>query len=438
MEWWPIIKISWGVAGLVIAGIIMVVALRARGVFRWHRAIRREIDALAAEAEAETAPPARRRAIKIIISRCDDIFRSLSPEIGDIERQRTFIRTIAACYFPDAGRPELQISLGQCLRSLEASLSRFDRILQRPGIGRIRALNIRQIRGVYDWSADLMQRPFMKWYLSHRKFIQRMSRIRLVILPDPFSLLFFLSQRLVVLVMMKNLVADITLYLGRLALEAYDCTEPACMMESDEILEETLEELSQMEESRALPLSPRVAEIRKRLVGFPALMISTPTWMDWKKAVQESADILAREHFPDSARPLEEAAIGPLLVRTRSWLSTLARGEKIAIVRYIYKTRLETLFQAKDLTDLVLPTAVRSFVRHAFNAYGWLKWPWKVYRWSKRASLPGIAVDLGWTFGKKSAIAMIYGKSFDQICEEIDWVYRLSSRIKTTGRVGKK
>jgi len=164
----------------------------------------------------------------------------------------------------------------------------------------------------------------------------------------------------------------------------------------------------------------------KKLLSFPAVMFSPPTWEDWKKAVRKSATIIARNHFPDSDNPLTEAAIGPLLQRIRWRLDSIAKGEETRVLGYVYKLRLETLFQAKDVTDLVLPAKVRRFIRYGFRAYGWLKWPWKLYRWSKRASLPGIAVNLGWTFGKKSIVVFIYGRAFDQVCEELDWVYKLS------------
>ena len=131
--------------------------------------------------------------------------------------------------------------------------------------------------------------------------------------------------------------------------------------------------------------------------------------------------------FPIPTAPLEEAAIGPLLYRTRSWLSTLGKGNNIILVRHLYKTRLETLFFAKDISDLVLTPTVRGIVRSSFSTYGWLRWPLKIYRRVKRFSLSGVAADLGWILGKKSALALICGRTFDQTCRELDWVYRASA-----------
>ena len=51
---------------------------------------------------------------------------------------------------------------------------------------------------------------------------------------------------------------------------------------------------------------------------------------------------------------------------------------------------------ARPSIDVLFETAV--------DAYGWLKWPLKIYRRAKRFSLPGIAADLGWVLGKRSAL----------------------------------
>jgi hypothetical protein len=178
----------------------------------------------------------------------------------------------------------------------------------------------------------------------------------------------------------------------------------------------------------AMETDPDLLEIRRELVGFSTVMLSNPTWEKWKVAVRKAADHIARKYFPDSDTPVEEAAIGPLLYRTRSWLDTLGKGETIAIVRYAYRTRLETLFQARDVSDLILTPTVRRAMRTALGTYGWLKWPLFIYRRAKRFSLPRMAVDLGWFVGKKTILVLIHGRTFDQVCRELDWVYRISSR----------
>ena len=424
MDWWLIIKLFWGGIGLGLACLLLIVVWRAHGIIVWNRSIQNELNALGKE--AETVSSNRRNGIRVIQNQCDGILYSLSPRLGDLDHLRDYVRAIAACFFPDAKRPELQVSLGYLIQCLNDSLVRFDRIIQRPGLNRLKSINIRTIRNLYRWSTGVMQHPSVKWYVNHRILIRRISRIRFLLFIDPLSWVFLLSQKIVVLLLIRTLVLDITVYLGKLVLNAYDPNHSGSVAEDVEVLEETLEDLSHMQMPPVMETDPVLLEIRRGLVGFSTMMLSNPTWEKWKSAIRKAADHIARNHFPDSDNPVEEAAIGPLLYRTRSWLNTLGKGDTIAIVRYAYRTRLETLFQARNVTGLILTPTVRRGMRTAFGTYGWLKWPRIIYRQTKRFSLPRIAVDVGWVVGKKTILVLIYGWTFDQVCRELDWVYRIS------------
>jgi hypothetical protein len=426
MDWWWIIKLFWGGIGLGLACLLLIAVWRARGIIAWNRSLQKELKSLARG--AETVSLDRRNGIRVIQDRCDEILYSLSPKIGDLDQLRDYVRAIAACFFPDAQHPELQVSLGYLVQCMNDSLVRFDRILQRPELNRLKSINIKTIRNLYRWSIGVMQHPSVKWYARHRILIRRISRIRFLFFIDPFSWIFLLSRKVVVLLLIRTLVLDITVYVGKLALNAYDQGHDRSEEDDVVILEETLEDLSHVQMPPAMEADPVILEIRQELVGFSTVMLSNPTWEKWKAAVRKAADHIARNYFPDSDTPVEEAAIGPLLYRTRSWLDTLGKGETIAIVKYAYRTRLETLFQARDVSDLILTPTVRRAMRTALGTYGWLKWPLFIYRRAKRFSLPRIAVDLGWFVGKKTILVLIHGRTFDQVCRELDWVYRISSR----------
>ncbi len=428
LDWWPITRLVWGGIGFGFACLILIVAWRARGVLSWNLALQKELKNLAIQ--VEKAAPARKNALSLIQKRCYRILHSLSPwEAADATHLRDFVRSIAACFFPGFERPELQVSLGHLVRSIDASLSLFDRIIHRPGLNRLETINLRTIHELYRWSDELIQRPYVQWYVAHRNAVGRFSLLRLLILPDPFSWFFFLSRKLVILVLMKSLLVDLTLFAGKLALDAFDREYDSTVEETPHILEETLEDLSHIKMPPVMENDPTIKEIRQGLVGLPVLLYSDPAWEKWKAAVLKAADHIARRHFPGADKPLEEAAIGPLLRRTRSWFKTLGKGENVTVVRYIYKTRLETLFKARDVTDLVLSPMVRRLFRTSFRTYGQLKWPLKIYLRAKRLTLPGIAMDLGWVLGKKSALALIFGRTFDQACRELDWVYRISADV---------
>ncbi|MDJ0780909.1 MAG: hypothetical protein QNJ22_03015 [Desulfosarcinaceae bacterium] len=426
MDWWWIIKLSWGAIGLGLTCLLLIVMWRAQGIIVWNRSLQKELKSLAKE--ANTVSLNRRNGIQVIQDRCDEILSSLSPSLGDLDQLRDYVRAIAACFSPDAKRPELQVTLGYLIKCLNDSLVRFDLILQRPALNRMKSLNIRTIRNLYRWSNGVMQHPTMKWYADHRILIRRISRLRFVLLIDPFSWILLLSRKVVALLLIRSLVLDITVYLGKVALNAYDQNHGRSEDADVGVLEETLEDLSHVQMPPAMATDPVLLEIRQELVGFSTVMLSNLTWEKWKKAVLKAADHIARKYFPESDTPMEEAAIGPLLYRTRSWLDTLGKGETIAIVRYAYRTRIETLFQAKDVSNLILTPRVRTLMRTALGTYGWLKWPLFIYRHAKRFSLPRMAIDLGWFAGKKTILVLIHGRTFDHVCRELDWVYKISSR----------
>jgi hypothetical protein len=426
MDWWWIIKLFWGGIGLGLTGLLLIAVWRARNIIVWNRSLHKELKAL--DKEAETVSLNRSNGIRVILDRCDGIRYSLSPRLGDLDQLRDYVRAIAACFFPDAQRPELQVSLGYLIQCMKDSLARFDRILQRPGLNRLKSLNVKTVRNLHRWSGGVMQHPSVKWVVEHRILIRRISRIRFLFFIDPLSWIFLLSRKVVVLLLIRTLVLDITVYVGQVALNAYDHDHEKSEENGVDRLEETLEDLSHMQMPPEMETDPDLLEIRRELVGFATVMWSNPTWEKWKSSVRKAAEHIARKYFPDSDTPVEEAAIGPLLYRTRSWLNTLGKGEMIAIVRYAYRTRLETLFQARDVSDLILTPTVRRAMRTALDTYGWLKWPLFIYRRAKRFSLPRMAVDLGWFVGKKSILVLIHGRTFDQVCRELDWVYRTSSR----------
>jgi hypothetical protein len=60
-----------------------------------------------------------------------------------------------------------------------------------------------------------------------------------------------------------------------------------------------------------------------------------------------------------------------------------------------------------------------------------MKWPLKVYRWARKRSPWGIAVEVGWQATKKATLAHLYGKTFDRACRELDTVYRMSHRLNS-------
>ncbi len=428
MDYTLILKILWAAVSLSVLGIIIIVLLRFRSVFRWKQALINDLSALGKE--DASASVARTQGIKIIEQRCRQVFESSSPDIEELKDIPQYIIAIAACYHPDTEHPELHVRVGSVLQSLDISLHRFDSILKRPGFGKLQNITIRHIRNSYRWYQKFTSSRWGSWYLKHRTNVHRFLVLRLFILPDPLSWLAYLSRHLTILLLTKYLMADLYLFFGRLALNAYDIEASSAPEDEKKVLEDGLEALETLEEKEEPELDPELSEIRKRLAGFRATMLSDPTFALWKAAVYEAAGIIAKKHFPESDAPLEEAGIRPLLERGRYWIDAFIKGEEYPLLGKFYNIRLYTLYQAKNLTDMLLPAPVRTALANAGKAYKWLKWPLRIYIWVRRISPWQIALDVGWSVGKKAGLSYLCGKTYDKACKELENVYRESRKLK--------
>lgn len=432
MDGWVVLKFFWAALASATALAVLVWSVRARGLLSWRKRLTAELAAIE-KATRHTKGP-QSCGMQIVAARCRSILQDISPEVADLRNLPPFIQSIAACYHPAADRPELQATVGAFLKSFSASLDRLDHILNRPGFKKIRALNIRQIRATRQWYTRLAKAPLFRWWLRHRTTIRQMAAFRFFIYADPFMLLAYASNRLTILVLLKYLLVDLYLFSGKVAVEAFEQTPTS--VEADETseveLQATLEELNAAGDNIQeddFSSDPQILAIRRQLVGFTALLSATPTPKIWWTAIIRAAEVIARKYFPDAPKPIEEATLGPLLDRSRFWIETLSRGEQYLITRQIYRLRLETVFRAKDIPTLI-PGAVKSIIGRGYFAYGWLKWPLRVYRWAKRRTPWSIAVAIGWQAAKKASLAYLYGRAFDHACRGLESVYRDSRRIR--------
>ncbi len=371
-----------------------------------------------------------RQGIDLVQIRCRNILYAISPEVLQVSDLPNYIQSIAACYFPDAERPELQITVQAFLDSLQKSLFRLDLILRRSGFRKLRTLSINRIVKTHNIFMKVSGSPIYRWYSKYRRFIQRAGRLRLWLYFDPLLLIAFLSNRLTILVLVKYLLVDLHLYFGKLTLEAFE--KPRAIVDEEDIkknLEEMLSEMDSRGNNQRAVEDPRIEAIRRRLVGLSSIVMSDPTIGAWKNAVRDAGEVIAGRYFPEAGNPLGEAAVGPVLERSLAWLTTLSKGDEYLIARRFYQLRLETLFQAKDMSQQFLPVFLRGLIKKTYTAYGWAKWPLKVYRWSKKSSPLGVALEIGWQAAKKAGLAHLYGRSFDRACRELEIIYRESREI---------
>ena len=435
MDWWSTLHIlqgvlAFGVMLLTTASIIVV--WRLRGILNWKRSLSKELKGLNKEAEA--AGERKKQALKIVRERCYEVWHSTSPEMKELADISVYVHSIATCYYPGLEKPELRITIGRFLKSAHDSVDRLELILRRPGFQRLRGVRIRHIRRSYEWYDRVSQYWIVRFVSRYRKLVTRIFQFRLVILPDPFSWLAYLSNRLTMLTLTRCLLVDAYLFVGRLAVHAYneEGKEEPIPSELGE-LEKTLEDFDSLEPSEPDVTDPQLLEIRNRLVGFPSMLIFSPGLEDWKKAVERAAKVIAGKYFPDTERPLEEAALGPLLTRSQIWIKSLCKTEKIPVVKRFHRIQIQSLYRMKSFTDIWLPKQVRIFAKKTWDMYRWMKWPLMVYRGVKKSSPAGIAMDVGWMVSKKAFTNFICRSTFDMACQELEMIYS-QSRAKEVKR----
>jgi hypothetical protein len=428
MDWlvvWRVLKIVLASGSILLTVITIIGIWRLRGVLNWKHFLRNELKDL--NKETETAGKARHQALELVKDRCQKAWRASSPELGEVLEISSYVRSIAGCYHKGAEKPEWRISVGRFISAAQELVHQLELILGRPGFRRIQRVRIRHIRQSFEWYEDARKNRIVQYLSRNLKSIKRAFRIRLVILPDPFSWLAYLSNRLTVLTLTRCLLVDIYLFVGKMAVDAYDDENqgntPAAGVGE---LEKTLDDLDSLENFEMYIRDPQIRRIRDRLVGFHSMVTSSPGLKEWKEALVQTANIIAKKHFPESVRPLEEAALGPLLARSRVWIKSLCDADAFPIVNRLYMIRIESFFNMKSFTDSLLPKPFRSLMKKGWEMYGWMKWPLKGFRWIKTGSPIGVATGVGWAMAKRGVINLVYRRTYDMAYKELEIVYRQS------------
>jgi hypothetical protein len=425
MGWWLTWDILQGALAcgvMLLAAASILVVWRLRGILNWKRSLSDELKGL--DKEAEAAGVHKEQALKIVRERCQRVWHASSPGLKELADISLYVHSIAACYYPGLEKPELRITIGRFLKSAHDFADRLELILRRPGFQRLRGVRIRHIRHSYEWYDRVSHYRIVRFVRRYGRLIRRIFQLRLVFLPDPFSWLAYLSNRLTMLTLTRCLLVDVYLFVGRLAVQAYDeeGKEEPIRSELGE-LEKALEDPDVLEPSGLDATDAQILEIRNRLVGFPSVLISSPGLEDWKNAVGHAAKVIAGRYFPDAQRPLEEAALGPLLTRSQSWITSVCKTEKIPVVKKLHRIPIHSLYRLRSFTDIWLPRQVRVFAKKTWHMYRWMKWPLMVYRGVRKSSSVGIAMDVGWVVSKKAFSSLICRYTFDMACQELEMVY---------------
>jgi hypothetical protein len=426
---WIYIKVGISITALIVCILSIVIVWRLRGIWQWQRSLDAELRAL--KKKAEMSNGYRRLAMLQVIRYCDDIHQSRSPDPHTILHLDNYLHNIARCYHSDSNRPELCLTLGQTIATAKAMVERLDSIIKRKGLRRFAHIRIKHIHKALVWYRRIYHHHIFGWLLRHQSIVSRLMHIRRFFLMDPFSLLAYFSNRLTILIVTRTLLLDLYLFIGLLAIDAYNPQSAIKrkIIDNDH-LAETLATLYDSNERNEWQNDPEVSEIRSQLVGIPRRIIQPPGVSEWRQSISQAANILAARHFDQSKIPLEEAALGPIVLQTRSFLNSIAEMSHYTGLKHLFAVRLESLYDVHTFVGNLSTWHFTSLVQKAWDGYRTLRWPFKVYRWIRHSSPSGMAMGMGWEILRKTIINFLARFTFDKSCKEIDKLYYGSKNIK--------
>ena len=421
-----IIQSIMAILALFLAISLIIVSWRFRGLLQWRKSLTQELKLL--KKEVKILDRSDKKAKNVVIETCESIQRSFLAEMTEFEHLPDYICRIAACYYPDKDHPEQCITVGNCFFIVQEVAFRIDQLFKNRGLNQFRYLRIRHITDIYRRLKRIQKNPFMVLYLRYRKLIQKISLVRLIVLPDPFSWVFYLSNQFTIITLTRYLLLEIYLYTGLLAIRAYGQTEKKQSVSfTQEELENLMRDLENLHasDSSMQPYIPELKEIRKKNLGFGRGLFANLSLKQWKSAIVESTHVVASTHFPDADLPIMEACVGPILERSRYWIKTISTIQSIPVVHKLADVKLETIIQAKLMIDNI-PEKVKQTLSTSMKVYQWAKWPISIYRIARKTTPMGMASSIGWIVTRNCIVFYIYHYSFYSVCDEINTIYKLS------------
>ena len=424
-----ILHIGLGIATLLIAVASLTAIWRLRGLLQWKRSLKHEFRGL--KESYSSAGPSRQQAIQVVLDRCQEIWQAGFPEIKEFFGLSEYLQDIAAAFHPDQEKPELCITTGSLIHAANSAVQRLQNILNRPGFSRFQRVRILHIRKAWQWYDRISKYRVVQAYIRYRRWINHANLLRLILLPDPFSWLIYLSNQLTILSLTRFFLMDIYLFAGQQAIMAYDHESRNEVPSQDaRELEQDLADLAELIEPEPRQPDQQIQKIRNRLVGLNAMIFSSPGYKDWKDGFGDALQVISRTCFPDSPAPVEEAAMGPLLERCQFWLRWVSDTEKLPIVNRLHRVEIRYLYSVKAAAEDPIFRQSEKLVRKSWDIYQRMKWPLTIYRLLKKTTPAGIATSMGWMLVRKGTVNYLTRKAFDRTILEMEMIYRLSQDQK--------
>ncbi len=364
----------------------------------WRKSLERDLDDLLDH--RETRSPQARKALGIVAATCRTVLKTRRPGDDPQKILARYLESLAGCFHPESREPLLEATPARILQGIEGALPDYERLLNRPGFATVARLSLADLEGLLPFSSASAgeTRPSLFKKILHVRSLG----------------------------LLRTLAADVILVLGCLTVAIFDDPAPVEAAREDDDLEETLRELSGLDDRPLSDWTGEIQRLRNSLVGLPGILVNEPTPSAMMETLVQVAMLVAATHFPQSDRPLDQARIGPLLTRGRMFLVALSNPENMTLKRKILSIRLSTLLRARSLGRAVVPRPVRDMAEKALKNYGWLKWPLRFYLAASNGVFFKFAADAGWYAGRKALLVLFFGRFFDLAVREIDQVYRLS------------
>ncbi len=414
-----------GIMTLLIAAATLTVVWRLRGVLQWKRSLKHEFRDL-----REALPhvdPLRQDAMRVVLERCEAIWKAGFPEIGALSDLSEYIHDIASALHPDQENPELCITIGSLVHASNNAMLRIQNIMRRPGFTRFQKLRLRHIRSAWQWYEKISRHKLVRGYIRYRKWIHHANILRLILLPDPFSWLIYLSNQLTILSLTRFFLMDVFLFAGQQALLSYDHDiQHDDILQNAAELEQDLEDLAHLTHPEPHLQSLRIHAIRNRLVGINAMLFAAPGIDDWKSGFQEALAEIAAAHFPESPAPMEEAFVRVILERCQFWLRSISETESMPVISRLHRVEIRYLYSIKAATEHPVFRQAGRFARKSWDVYKWMEWPLRFYRLFRTTTPAGMAVSMGWTLVRKGTVNYLSRMAFDVTVREMEMIYCVS------------
>ena len=339
--------------------------VRGAGIFRIHLENRARLHALSRDREA-AQDPLKKNALEVVEAQVRGLSGRWMLQMEDLkvgDLTRAFVGAIAAAHHPKSSAPLAEARIGQLLDALDELRQRILTLSRLPGLRRATRFRLRHVlycvrawEKKADWERSAWGRAvaryrilsLLQWSYGLFRFLDASYWF--------VKTLGAVTQHFV----FKILLVRWYLLVGELALKVYGDTAPGSEIEPEILLQE-MGAASRPQEPSGLP--PAVSDIASASRKKIWLHTQTLEWSQIRAAYRKLAEDIAAVHHPESAAPLHEARLGPLLMGVSRLADRLAALRSRPVVKQCLDVRLSHVFMVRDAAEVLRQSEVFSWLR---------------------------------------------------------------------------